>query len=107
MTGIERMPGKQSIGSEEYGKLLSCPFCGGAAGLIVDMSRKSHNQTGNIPEGCVVYDTTESWDGRTIYHYYRQRYTVQCGTAGCFCGTCSNLFDTPQEAVDAWNNRST
>ena len=24
----------------------------------------------------------------------------------CFCGICTKLFDTVQQAIDAWNNRS-
>ena len=86
--------------------LKPCPFCGRAA---IIHTRKGAQQRAkskaDIPKGAQYLHTVHTINGEPRYVYRPITYIPQCSDSKCL-GRAHKMFDTAEEAAEAWNRRA-
>lgn len=87
-------------------ELKPCPFCGGEAFMrIGEFPAKNCEQKKLMPKGARLMKKSTYPSGTTIYTYRQKAFIPQCLDSKCL-GRTYRLFETAQEAEEAWNRRA-
>lgn len=87
--------------------LLSCPFCGGQA-EIHETEAISEYATckKEIPKNARFLRSIKYSSGKIYYEFRRKTYVPRCCKTSC-PGRLTKQFKSSEQAVEAWNTRST
>ena len=93
-------------------RLLPCPFCGSSAEIKEKIKSRGTNKSGIIPDGAMlvmrrtIIGSNPGMPKKTIYHWEKKGYTPHCFGTKCICRTITVVYDSQEEAVEAWNKRT-
>lgn len=86
--------------------LKHCPFCGGEAMMrIGEFQAKSCTNKKEMPQGARLIRKSTYPSGVTYYEYRQKAFIPQCLDSKCL-GRVYRLFETAEEAAEAWNRRA-
>ena len=90
----------------EAGVLVPCPFCGNDAVVHeVEAQPKYAETQKEVPKGARIIRCISYPSGKEYFEYRKKEYIPQCVDSSC-CGRAVKRFNTPVEAISAWNTRA-
>ena len=90
----------------EAGVLVPCPFCGNDAVVHeVEAQPKYAETQKEVPKGARIIRCISYPNGKEYFEYRKKEYIQQCVDSSC-CGRAVKRFNTPVEAISAWNTRA-
>ena len=90
----------------DAGVLLECPFCGNDAVVHeVEAQPRYAEIKKEIPNGARIIRRISYPGGKEYFEYRKKEYIPQCVDSSC-CGRTVKRFNTPVEAISAWNTRA-
>ena len=90
----------------EQGVLIPCSFCGNDAVIHeVEAQPKYAETQKEVPKGARIIRRISYPSGKEYFEYRKKEYIPQCVDSSC-CGRAVKRFNTPVEAISAWNTRA-
>ena len=90
----------------EAGFLVPCPWCGNDAVVHeVEAQPKYAETQKEVPKGARIIRRISYPSGKEYFEYREKEYIPQCVVSSC-CGRAVKRFNTPAEAISAWNTRA-
>ena len=90
----------------EAGVLVPCPYCGNDAVVHeVEAQPKYAETQKEVPKGARIIRRISYPSGKEYFEYRGKEYIPQCVVSSC-CGRAVKRFNTPAEAISAWNTRA-
>ena len=90
----------------DTGMLVPCPFCGNDAVVHeVEAQPKYAETQKEVPKGARIIRRISYPSGKEYFEYREKEYIPQCVVSSC-CGRAVKRFNTPAEAISAWNTRA-
>ena len=90
----------------DAGVLAPCPFCGNDAVVHeVEAQPKYAETQKEVPKGARIIRRISYPSGKEYFEYREKEYIPQCVVSSC-CGRAVKRFNTPVEAISAWNTRA-
>ena len=87
-------------------ELKPCPFCGGDAFMrLSEFPTKNCKHKKEMPKDARLIKKSTYPSGTTFYEYRQKAYVPQCLDTSCL-GRVYHLFETAQQAAEAWNRRA-
>ena len=90
----------------EQGVMVPCPFCGNDAVVHeVEAQPKYAETQKEVPKEARIIRRISYPSGKEYFEYRKKEYIPQCVDSSC-CGRAVKRFNTPVEAISAWNTRA-
>ena len=90
----------------DAGVMVPCPFCGNDAVVHeVEAQPKYAETQKEVPKGARIIRRISYPSGKEYFEYRGKEYIPQCVVSSC-CGRAVKRFNTPAEAISAWNTRA-
>ena len=87
-------------------KLEPCPFCGGKAAIYnSEFPAKLSQYKRDIPKGSRIIRSVKYPQGKIWWEYRQPAFVPKCLDTKCL-GRIHRLFETEDDAIEAWNRRT-